>query len=75
MSKSYSVVIEGAESVWQPAIFADYMSALRHAIRMAKNWKDVGGAPRMKIEGASYCGPLDVDTLLTMEVVIKNAGY
>jgi hypothetical protein len=75
-TKTFSVVIEGdTDSVWPPVTFDDYISALRHAIRVANSWKGVNGAPRIRIDGASYCEPLDVDTLLTMEMLIGAAGY
>lgn len=51
----YLVIIEDADAVWPPVEFDDWLSAIRHAIRVAKTFEAVSGSPGIRVVGPN-CG-------------------
>jgi hypothetical protein len=64
----YFVIVEDAETVWPPMSFDDGNLAVLHAIKVAKTWEGVNGAPRLSIRATGVdtdTGRWTVERLLT----------
>jgi len=68
----YTVLVEDAEEVWPPVLFDDFLSAIRHAITLAKGFGTSPNSPRIGILGDTPLDYQSVDWYLRAEMMI---GY